>query len=109
MACRLFGTKPLPEPIVVYCQLDSLEQVSVKFEFEFIIFIQENAFENVVCRNGGHGGHFVQVEMARFLRQYLGPAAQRLIECWLLHILTKPGRSPVPSSKSDELSNLVIP
>ena len=45
MACRLFGAKPLPEPI--------LEQVSVNF----VIFIQENAFANVVCQNGGH---FVQ-------------------------------------------------
>ena len=35
MACRLFGAKPLPEPILVYCQLDSWKQVSVKFEFEF--------------------------------------------------------------------------
>ena len=35
MACRLFGAKPLPEPMVVYCQLDSWEQVSVKFESKF--------------------------------------------------------------------------
>ena len=35
MACRLFGAKPLPEPMLDYCQLDSWEQVSVKFEFEF--------------------------------------------------------------------------
>ena len=32
MACRLFGTKPLPEPMLAYCQLDSWEQISVKFE-----------------------------------------------------------------------------
>ena len=35
MACRLFGAKPLPEPILVYCYLDSWEQISMKFEFEF--------------------------------------------------------------------------
>ena len=35
MACRLFGTKPLPEPMLAYCQLDSWEQVSVKFESKF--------------------------------------------------------------------------
>ena len=28
----LFGAKPLPKPMLVYCQLDSLEQISVKFE-----------------------------------------------------------------------------
>ena len=35
MVCRLFGAKPLPEPMLVYCQLDSCEQISVKFESEF--------------------------------------------------------------------------
>ena len=32
MACRLFGGKPLPEPMLAYCQLDSNEQTSVKFK-----------------------------------------------------------------------------
>ena len=35
MACRTFGAKPLHEPILVYCQLDSLVQGSVKFESDF--------------------------------------------------------------------------
>ena len=61
MACRLFGAEQLPEPMLAYCQLDSWEQVSVKFERNFIIFIQENAFEDVVCPNDGH---FVQREMS---------------------------------------------
>ena len=38
MACRLFGAKPLPEPMQAYCQLDSWEQISVKFELEFYHF-----------------------------------------------------------------------
>ena len=38
MACRLFGAKPLPKPMLLYCQLDSWEQVSVKFESEFCYF-----------------------------------------------------------------------
>ena len=41
MACRLtllFGTKPLPEPMLAYCQLDSREQISMKFESEFYNF-----------------------------------------------------------------------
>ena len=29
MACRLFGAKPLPEPALAYCKLDSREQISV--------------------------------------------------------------------------------
>ena len=43
MAGDLFNAKPLPEPLLTYCQLDSQEQISV------IFFIQENVFENVTC------------------------------------------------------------
>ena len=38
IACRLFGTKPLPEPMRNDCQLDSWEQISVKFESDFYRF-----------------------------------------------------------------------
>ena len=70
MAWHLFGAKPLPEPMLAYCQLDSWEQISMNFaNRNSIIFIQENAFffihenafENVVCQNGDH---FVQGEMS---------------------------------------------
>ena len=49
-ACRLLGAKPLPEPMLAYCQLDSWEQISVKFESEK--FVWQN------------GGHFLQGEMS---------------------------------------------
>ena len=38
MACRLFGTKPLPVSILSYSQLNSGEQISVRFELEFCHF-----------------------------------------------------------------------
>ena len=58
MACRLLGGKPLPEPMLIYCQLDLQEQTSVKFRMEIQnLKMHENAFENVICQNGGH---FVQ-------------------------------------------------
>ena len=38
MACRLFGSKPLLEPMLAYCKLDSWEQISVKIESEFYYF-----------------------------------------------------------------------
>ena len=38
MACRLFGAKPFPGPVLAYCQSDSREQFSVKFESEFYHF-----------------------------------------------------------------------
>ena len=44
----------IPEPMLFYCQLDSWEQVSVKFKSELIISIEENAIENVICQNGSH-------------------------------------------------------
>ena len=31
MACRLFGTKPLSEPMMTYCQLDPKEYISMKY------------------------------------------------------------------------------
>ena len=48
-ACRLFSAKPLPEPMLDHCQLDSWVQVSVKFQGNLIIFIQENALKNDIC------------------------------------------------------------
>ena len=52
MAYRLVGTKPLAEPVLDYCQVDSGEQVLVKFGRNS--HSKENVFENVVCQNGGH-------------------------------------------------------
>ena len=50
MDCRLFGTKPLSEPVVAYCQLDPRKQTSMKVESKFIIFNQENGLENVASK-----------------------------------------------------------
>ena len=30
MACRLIGAKPLPEPMLAYCQLDTWEQIGIR-------------------------------------------------------------------------------
>ena len=38
MPCHLFCAKPLPEPILAYCQLKSWEQISMKLELEFYHF-----------------------------------------------------------------------
>ena len=51
MALNLFGAESLPEPMLAYCQLDSWEHISVKIESIIFIFIQENAFEIVVCKD----------------------------------------------------------
>ena len=39
------GTKPLPEPMVTYCQLDPKEPTKVQFKH----FDKKNAFEDIIC------------------------------------------------------------
>ena len=46
MAWRLDDAKPLPEPMLTYCQLDSYKETSVKFETT-TRFNNENACEKV--------------------------------------------------------------
>ena len=48
MACRLFGAKPLSQPMLGYYQLDPQQQTSVKFNQYTKVFIHENAPENIV-------------------------------------------------------------
>ena len=54
MAWRLFSANPLPEAMLVYYQLDSWEQISVKVESQFYHFHSKNAFEIIVCQIGDH-------------------------------------------------------
>ena len=58
MACRLFGNNPLFEPVIVNCELDPKEHISIKFHLK--VFILEIARENFVCKNGSH---FVSASM----------------------------------------------
>ena len=53
LACRLFGAKPLPEPMLVYCQLDSWEQISVKLGTGFYHFHSRKCIWN--CRLQKYG------------------------------------------------------
>ena len=51
MPNRLFGAKPLPEPMLAYFKLDPWGQVSVKFNWATtFLFILENKFENIMCK-----------------------------------------------------------
>ena len=49
MACHLFCTKRLSEPMMTYCQLDPKEHISMKYFSKFKIFHPRNAFENIIC------------------------------------------------------------
>ena len=50
LACRLFGTKPLSEPMLAYCKLHPWEQVSAKFHSKFKHFHSRKC----LLRNGSH-------------------------------------------------------
>ena len=47
MACLLLATRPLSEPLLAHCQLDPW-QWQQTFNWNSGIFIQQNAYENVV-------------------------------------------------------------
>ena len=64
MACRLFSTKPLPEPMLAFCLLDPYEQTSVKFESKYKNFLSWKCIWKCRLQNGGH---FVQGEMRLIL------------------------------------------
>ena len=75
MACRRPGDKPLSEPMMVSLPMHICvtrpqwvnQTPRNKFQWNlnlnFLIFIQENAFENVICQNGSH---FVQGGWVKF-------------------------------------------
>ena len=48
---RLFGTKPVSEPMLAYCQIDPKANIPVKFQI-LKVFIQETALDNVVREMG---------------------------------------------------------
>ena len=108
MACRLFGAKPLPEPM--------LDLVSIGLLKTSFIFIQENAFEHVVCLNGGH---FVLGEMSWingfvfcFTRQKLVMQHQRYDRCaqWSEYLNQATGPLYANSNLTNDLANyLLIP
>ena len=49
MACRLDDAKPISEPMLESCWWDPWEQNQRNFNSNWNIFIQENAFENIIC------------------------------------------------------------
>ena len=54
MARCMFGTKPLPELMLTYCQLDLLEETSMKFQSEFKSFHWRKCIGKGCLQNVGH-------------------------------------------------------
>ena len=49
MAWHLFGAKPLPKTMLTYCQLDSQEHISMKFN-QMQAFSLKKCIWNIVCK-----------------------------------------------------------
>ena len=69
MACRQFGAKPWPRPMLTYCHLDSLKQSSVKFEAKYKTFHSRKCI--LKCRIG-NCSHFVQGKISLLLISIAG-------------------------------------
>ena len=54
MVCRLFGAKPLSKPMLAYINWTHKNKLPWILNRNTKLFIDENAFENVVCQIGGH-------------------------------------------------------
>ena len=50
MACAVVEAKPLSEQNLAYWHLDPWEHISIEFDSHYIIFIEDNAIENFVCK-----------------------------------------------------------
>ena len=80
MACRLIGTKPLPEPMLTFCLLDPQEQTSVKFKSKFKHFIQKMRLKT----SSVNGSHLVQ---ERWVKEYetARSCVYFVLATWWLH------------------------
>ena len=61
-AWRLTSDKPIPEPILAYCKLDSWERISMKFELKLYYFVKKMHLKLSSAKNGCN---FVQGEMSQ--------------------------------------------
>ena len=57
MARCLFDTKPLLEPMLTYCQSDTYEHTSEKFELKYKTFHSQKCIWKCRLRNGSHFVH----------------------------------------------------
>ena len=80
----LFGAKPLSEPMLEHCQLDSWEQISVKFKSEFYHFHSRKCFWNCCLpkwRPFCPGGDELRLTLASALQWQGSGICGRLVPC----------------------------
>ena len=96
MTCRLFGAKPLPEPMLKYCQLNLHKQTSIKLWPKFRHFHLKNAFENGVCQMADILSRYQSVKKCRFLLTWTNFTAPNItphgtfyVQCLQLHAVSR--------------------
>ena len=84
MALRLVDAKPLLEPMLIYCHLDCQKQRWMKFNQNTILFIQENASENIVCEVAAilSRARWVNIYDIYMLRYMLLQYTSKYCGCW---------------------------
>ena len=60
MAWRRKGAKPLPKPMVTFCQMDHQEHILMKFQLRFTAFLPGKCIWKCLLQNAGH---FAQVSI----------------------------------------------
>ena len=81
MACRLFGAKPLPEPMLTYCQLEPWEQNLVKLESGYTTFYSWKCIWKHCLQTGCH---FVRAKIATLLICCLTTNSHHWLKCFLI-------------------------
>ena len=94
-------TKPLSEPVLAYCLLNSKGHISMKYRFQ--VSIQENVFEKVVIEMSAISAPLLWVKLsplsAIYMRQCTGSSLVCVMACRLIG--TKPLPEPIlPTVKS---------
>ena len=100
MACRLFCAKPLPNLMLIYCQLTPWGTYFNRFLFEIPVSFQENKFENVICKvktillkpqrvnslwpSDTMWGHTYESTLAQVMACCLMAPSHYLNQCWLI-------------------------
>ena len=84
MACCLVGIKPLPEPLVTYCQWYNKENISVQFYLKFLSFHLRKCIWKCFCQI-----FFIWVSVFPQTREEMAPEAIVSLQVALINLALK--------------------
>ena len=96
LACCLFNTNPLAEPVTTHCHFDVYKHTLVKFEWNFKGYHAKNSILKIVCKYGNHFDkpsiclttdatwqHLSGSRLAQVMACCLISSSHYLNQCWL--------------------------